>query len=147
MYNNYTSVDIYRVLSMGSCNHLCGCNSVSKKVVEEKMWELCKRGCWVITHDIHASSSSTWPIYHSPPPPFMMMMMTSTRHQGPVPLHIPMRAVTTSPDVEGEEECVARNTRPTRQLKFLGLSQKFMFDFFYKLRLGFKTLWTAFFGS
>lgn len=99
--------------------------------------------------DIHASSSSSnLPFTPPPPPPFMMMMMmTSTRHQGPVPLHIPMRAVTTSPDVEGEEECVARNTRPTRQLKFLGLSQKFMFDFFYKLRLGFKTLWTAFFGS
>lgn len=143
---------------MGSCNHLCGCNSVSKKVVEEKMWELCKRGCWVITSPIHWWCSrfllllhlTNLPFTPPPPPPFMMMMMmmtTSTRHQGPVPLHIPMRAVTTSPDVEGEEECVARNTRSTRQLKFLGLSQKFMFDFFYKLRLGFKTLWTAFFGS
>lgn len=67
----------------------------------------------------------------------MMMMMTSTRHQGPVPLHIPMRAVTTSPDVEGEEECVARNTRSTRQLKFLGQSQKFMFDFFLQIEIRF----------
>lgn len=144
---------------MGSCNHLCGCNSVSKKVVEEKCENFVREN---VESSLNITSPIHWwysrflllhltnlPFTPPPPPPFMMMMMmmTSTRHQGPVPLHIPMRAVTTSPDVEGEEECAARNTRSTRQLKFLGLSQKFMFDFFYKLRLGFKTLWTAFFGS